>query len=798
VSGQSALSGITVIEASQGKSAAFCAKILADLGAYVLKLEPPGGDPGRRDGPRPSGPSGQDLGGDGGMFTYLNTSKNSRILDTADPAQLDELRSLMAVADVFIEDEYSGTIGDVDFDSPSLVRCAVTPFGLTGPYGGYKATHLNLFHAGGESPVIPIPADGWPPLQVGSEMSHYDVGCHAAIAIVGALCGRERNGKGSSIDVSAQETLVSVNRTMMVQLIYDAMHYTYNTPESENCIFATKTGYVVVVPRGGTDELFRTLVNTPGGELFDDERLLTLQRRQEEREALTDALKEWCAQQTQADAVRFLLSAGLGAGAVMDEEDLLNSEQLKLREYFQSVAHPTLGPVLLPGLPFKLSETPAVQAQCPGLGQEATHDWTPASPVSAETGEVRSSALPLEGIRVIDFTWQAAGPYGTLMLSLMGAEVIRVEHPSRPDTLRRGFQGSKNPARRAGTWPYGSPNRSPNFLDICANKRSLQLNLKHECGPEIIEALLPKSDIVVSNFRPGIMERYGWDGPSLVQRLPHLVVAESSAYGAFGPEALAAGFAMTFAATGGIDDQTGYPDGPPTQLGFSPDFRSGAAFALGILVALLYRERTGHGQVVDFSSRESVVSFSPDALIRRAFGLPKVDRLGNRHPRMAPHNVYPALGQGRWISIAVTNDTEWAALCEVLGHAQWLSRFPTEELRKANEVEIDKGISAWTAELDAFEAFDLLQSRGIPAAPSFWNDDIVDSPHLRERRMFVTLEHAELGEVQILRAPWIFDGQPAREMRTAGPLLGEAGGYVLEEVLQVTPEERSRLGEALR
>jgi crotonobetainyl-CoA:carnitine CoA-transferase CaiB-like acyl-CoA transferase len=796
VSKQSALSGVTVLEVSRGKSAAFCAKILADLGADVLKLEPPEGDALRRAGPRPS--AGEEDDADGGIFTYLNTSKQSQILDVTDPARRRELESLATEVDVLIEDEFSGTIGTLEAAVPSLIRCAITPFGTTGPYAGYKAAHLNLFHAGGESPVIPIPARGWPPLQAGSDVAHYDVGCHAGIAILGALCGRERTGRGRYIDISGQEALISVNRTLMVQLIYDNTRYTYNKSESPNFTYPTKTGYVVVVPSGGTDESFRTLFDTPGGERFKDERFATEESRMQQREVLWDAYREWCAEQTQADAVRYLLASGIAAGAVLNEEDLLSSEQLKSRDFFQAVPHRTLGSVLLPGMPFKLSATPTVQGPCPRLGDHATR---------ASKGERRQAtldrpavdshdALPLEGTRVMDFTWQAAGPYGTLMLGLLGAEVIRVEHPSRPDSLRRGFQ-RPDPDRQVGIWPYGSPNWSPNFLDMGTNKRSLQLNLKDSHGLEVIESLFSKCDVVASNFRPGIMKKFGWDGPTLVSRFPHLVVAESSAYGSSGPEANAAGFAMTFAATGGINDQTGFPDAPPTQLGYSPDFRSGSAFALGILAALAYRERTGQGQVVDFSSREAVTAFAPDSIIRKSFGVPASNRIGNRHRTMAPHNVYPAFGVDRWLSIAITTDDEWAALCELVGRPDLLSRFSTEQSRKANEIEIDRGLSAWTSQIDVFEAFHLLQSKGIPAAPSFWNVDLLESPHLQERKMFVTVPHPELGEVRVLRAPWILDHCPAREIRTPGPVLGEGGQYVLEEVLQLSEEERRRVGNAL-
>ena len=199
----------------------------------------------------------------------------------------------------------------------------------------------------------------------------------------------------------------------------------------------------------------------------------------------------------------------------------------------------------------------------------------------------------LEGIRVLDFTWAAAGPYATLLLALLGADVVKVESTKRLDPARSGFI-----ARYEGT------EHSPIFNELNLNKRSVEVDLTQPEGASMVKLLAGDVDIVVDNFRPGVMARFGLGPADLLDGYPHLIVASSSANGSTGPEAMGAGLAGIFAASGGLSEQTGYADGPPTQLSDPMDYRVGTALAVGILAALLERARTGMGQHVDFSSCE--------------------------------------------------------------------------------------------------------------------------------------------------------------------------------------------------
>ena len=204
-----------------------------------------------------------------------------------------------------------------------------------------------------------------------------------------------------------------------------------------------------------------------------------------------------------------------------------------------------------------------------------------------------------------------------------------------------------------------------------------------------------------------------------------------------GPEAMAAGLASIFGATGGLCEQTGYADGPPTEIGESTDYRSGSALAVAILAALLHRARTGEGQHVDLASREVVAASSPDALLAEQLGVPWPIRVGNGHRELAPHDVYPAAGEDDWVAVAVGDDTEWAALCAVLDRDEWVSLHPTADARRARVAEIDDAIRAWTQVRSSREAFEALQAAGVPAMAVMTNEMLSTDPHVAARGVFV-------------------------------------------------------------
>jgi benzylsuccinate CoA-transferase BbsF subunit len=474
---------------------------------------------------------------------------------------------------------------------------------------------------------------------------------------------------------------------------------------------------------------------------------------------------------------------GAPAGVFAEPSDLLASPQLEHREFFHEVSDGCGGTITLPGTPFRLSRTPLGVRAGPPVG--SADGFANRTVIRSAPASVPASGRMLEGVRVLDFTWAGAGPYATLMLAFLGADVVKVVSSRRLVPARRGFLAD-----------YGGVDRSPNFSELNLNKRSVQIDLTQAEGLAIVQRLAGTVDVVVDNFRPGVMDRFGLGATALLEAHPHLVVASSSANGSTGPDAMGAGLASIFAATGGVSVQTGYRDGPPTEVGESMDYRSGAAFAVGILAALLHRARSGEGQHVDLSSREVAIVTAPTALLAHVFGVPWEQRIGNEHHHVAPHDVY-ACAHGEWVAIAIGDDREWANLCGAVGHDEWVDRFPTHERRRAAISVIDSEIAAWTASRTAQDAAAVLIAAGVPASPVMTNATLASDPHLAACEVFVDVEHPVIGTQRVMRAPWRFSEWPCA-IRRAGPLLGADTEEVIGALDGLPPLTPERAAEVFR
>jgi benzylsuccinate CoA-transferase BbsF subunit len=395
---------------------------------------------------------------------------------------------------------------------------------------------------------------------------------------------------------------------------------------------------------------------------------------------------------------------------------------------------------------------------------------------------------PLAGIRVVDFTWAWAGPHGTLLLAMLGAEVIKVESATRLDhsrvrSLMYGAMGS-------------GPDASPLFNHLNLGKRSLTLNLRSEEAREIARRLVAVSDVVVQNMRPGALDRLGLGYQQLVAVKPDLIMLSSSAVGATGPEGAYSGYAPTFAALSGAADLTGYPDGPPIPLSGSVDLRVGTAAAFAVLAALYHREATGEGQDIDLSSTEVMSSAIGEAFLEVALTGRLPGRMGNRHSRMAPHGCYRCKGQRGWVTIAVDAEEEWLALKQVLRSPQLEDpMFADRDSRRRHQDRLDALLEEWTREREPEEATAALQAAGIAALPVLEAPALAGDRHLRERGIFCEVEHPVIGSNRVVGPPWRFDG--ARPpIAGPAPLLGQHNRYVLEQVLGLSSAEIARLEEA--
>jgi benzylsuccinate CoA-transferase BbsF subunit len=391
----------------------------------------------------------------------------------------------------------------------------------------------------------------------------------------------------------------------------------------------------------------------------------------------------------------------------------------------------------------------------------------------------------LEGIKVADFTWALVGPITTKVLSDYGAEVVKVEGRTRPDSRRIAAPFKDN---------VPGLDRSCTFNPYNTGKLSLALNLARPRGIEVAKKLVSWADIVVDNFAGGAMKRMGLGYEELQKIKPDIIMLSSCPMGQTGPYPTAPGIGVHMTALAGLNCIAGWPDRDATGLDSYTDFISPHFNALAILAALDYRRRTGQGQYLDLSQYEDCIHFmAPLALDYTVNG--RIDkRAGNRVNDAAPHGAFRCLGDDRWCAIAVSTDTQWNSFVRVIGEPPWTgdSRFATLLGRKQNEDELDKLVEEWTIAHCAEEVMMHMQSAGVPAGVVQTAPEVLDQdPQFAHRHFFWEVDHPEVGKYRAPRPAFILSKSPCEVKRA--PLLGEHNEYVLKKILGLPDEEIAEL-----
>jgi benzylsuccinate CoA-transferase BbsF subunit len=399
-----------------------------------------------------------------------------------------------------------------------------------------------------------------------------------------------------------------------------------------------------------------------------------------------------------------------------------------------------------------------------------------------------TTRLPLAGIRVADFSWFGAGPIPAQLLAHYGAEVIRIESEAHMDGLRVGMPV---PPDKEG------PNVSGYYNNFNASKLSFTLNMGNPKARDVALELLTTCDVLVENYTPRVLEKWGLTYPEVAAVRPDIIYANMPMQGSWGPHRDFLGFGGVLAPVTGFSYLAGWPDRVPTGVGTNyPDYVVNPVHAfIGILAALRHRDRTGEGQQVELSQLESTVSALGPYLMEYANNGDVPERHANRIDWAAPHGAFSAAGDDRWCVIAVFSDEQWQALRAAMGDPDWArkEKFGTLLGRKKHEDELEECLSGWTRTLPAEQLADLLQARGVPAGVIQSAEDVLDhDPHLRARQFYQYLDHPEAGHNA-------YDGLPQRLSRTPGrisapaPLLGEHNDYVLSTLLDVPGERMADL-----
>ncbi len=389
--------------------------------------------------------------------------------------------------------------------------------------------------------------------------------------------------------------------------------------------------------------------------------------------------------------------------------------------------------------------------------------------------------LPLEGIRVVDFTQFVAGPHCTLWLASLGAEVIRIESPRRPDPFRMSLL-------KSGIVP--TLNNSAVFVSTNLMKRSCCIDIADPDGQRLCHELIKHSDVVVANFRPGVLEQFNMGYGALREVNPGIVMATITGYGYSGGFAAFQALAPNIHAFSGLSASTGYPGGPPEQTYITyADVVAGLMGALSILSGLHRREATGEGQFIDVAMSEALISVAPEPVLRSALFGESAQPRGNEEEGFAPHGCYRCAGADRWIAIATFDDRQWAQLTRVLGltGARPDPRFESPAARWANREEVDRLVEEATRTWDPVALAKLLEEVGVAAAPVRTAEDVLADEQLVEDGFIQAVVHAELGEAYLPGLPWRIetDGGPRPHIGPA-PDFGEGTREILGAVLGLT------------
>ncbi len=769
---------------------ALAGRLLADLGADVIKVETPRGDPGRLRPPFAGNVAAPDRSL---PFLFRNANKRGAVIDLHDPDGWHRFLALCEQADVLVENlgpaaqaHHGLSPDEVRERHPHLIHIAMADFGLSGPRAGWRAEPLPAFAASGALHASGFPDR--PPCWLPGYLAH---DCASVFGVVGALTAileRARDGHGQTVEVSVQDAALNGLNPWAVPLEdYRRMYPLVPASPPRNAdgaylVLETADGYVRVLP--GTVRHWRgflELLGTPEA-LAGPEWELAIYRLLNGdviRLVAADALRERTRQEVFTTARRL----GVPLSPVHTPEEFVAAEQTRVRGYFRRTGFPHLDDAPVAPAPFNFSRTPVVlRRPAPRPGEDDRTGFGARSPIVTTAGTAAAGPV-LAGLRVIDLGVGAVGPEVAWVLAELGAEVIKIESRTNLEFLR------------AVTFEPDAPNRAWTFNDECRGQKSVCLDLKTARGRELALRLCAAADVVVENNRGGVVRQWALDYEDVRRVRPDVIYIASQGFGRGGPLGEAQAFGPLNSSFAGVNWLWNHADAPyPAGVSLNhPDHIASKMGAVAVLAALEHRRRTGEGQFIEMAQTEAAAFLIGELYLQApTTGRPVVQQ-GNRSEYAAPHGVYPCAGDDRWCAIAVTGDDEWERFTRVLG---WPTdpKLTTLAGRLAACDEIDERIAAWTRTRSPDDVADTLQAQDISAAPVESPDDLRADPHLAARGTLVTVEHPEIGSER-------HAGNPLRMSRTRlvppspAPLLDADTEEVLTRLLGLTAAEVRRLAE---
>jgi crotonobetainyl-CoA:carnitine CoA-transferase CaiB-like acyl-CoA transferase len=784
------LAGTRVLDFSTQIAGPYCAKLFADAGAEVIKVEPPEGDSLRR-----WSATGAHLGGrDSALFTFLNAGKQAVVGTAADP----HVVALLAGADLVIEAHGLASDNGERLDvarlreaRPSLVVLSITPYGLTGPWAGRLATEFTLQAESGSIGIRGLM--GQEPFQAGGRITEWGAGSYGAVAALVAVLHARASGRGEHIDLSLLETanFVFTNFSETMNRLMNGSpadpQHAFLAPAVETpSIEPTADGYVGFCTNARQQfSDFLLMIERP--DLQADEQLAQFAGRLMRFAEWNQIMHAWLSRKTTAEVLELASLLRIPVSPICNGRTVLEHEQLVARGVFVPAAE---GGFVQPRRPYRFDDAdPPLPRPAPRLGQ---HTASAVFPLRTPVGAAAAKALPLAGLRVLDLTAWWAGPAATHLLATFGAEVIHVESTARPDGLRSigGMMAGQFP----DWWEA-----SPHFMHANSNKLGITLDLSKPQGLVLVEKLIARCDAVVENFTPRVLDQFGLGWERIEALNPRAILMRMPAFGLTGPWRDHTGFAQTMEqmsglawVTGHANDQPRIPRGP-----CDPIAAMHATYAL--LVALEQRNASGRGLHVESTMVESALSIAAEQVVEWSAYGNLMGREGNRSALAAPQGLY-ACAEGptlvdKWLALSIATDEQWRALRALLGDPSWAMDpvLDTREGRRSAHDAIDAALAEWTRGRDRTGLVATLRGRGIPASEVTNPSRLLQTnPQLRARRYFETPAHPVVGPMPIPTLPYRF-ASVERWLRTPAPTLGQHNGRILSTMLGLSPGELREL-----
>ncbi|HXY91536.1 MAG TPA: CoA transferase [Acidimicrobiia bacterium] len=770
------LAHLRAVDLSTGVPGAYCTKLLADAGADVVKVEPPGGDP-----LRAYAASGalDDVTDGGPLFRYLAAGKRS-VVGVPDDSHVEEL---LGGADIVVESSGPGRfdVAGVRSRHPHLVVLSISPFGSGGPISERPATDFTVQAESGT--VLFRGKVSREPVQAGGRLAEHVGGLYGAPAVVAAAARARRTGVGEHIDLSLAEAMAIAG-----SVFTDLANHCFGRPEPVGPARSVETPSVERAADGfvgfntNTAVQFQNfLVLIERTDLLDDPKFAGLGGRYLHLAEWQEVIDGFMPHHTVDEIVETAAALRIPVSPVYDGRTILGNEHVVARGIYRDA--PDGAPH--PRRPYRFDdEPPPAPRPSPRLGEHDGRIEARVRPAPTDPG-AGPTALPFAGLKVLDVTSWWVGAECTHYLALLGAEVIHVESVTHPDGMRLTGAGFGAP----DWWEWGHM-----FAAANTDKLDVTIDVGAPAGRDLLVRLVEWADVVAENFSPRVMENWGLDRDGVMAINPRVVYLRMPGMGLGGPWRDRVAFAQTMEQMSGQAWITGFPDDIPLIPRGPADPTAGLHGAFAIVGALTQRDQTGRGVFIEAPMIEAVLNVTAEPVLEFAASGNVMTRMGNRSPYAAPQGLYACAGSERWLAVSVATDEQWDGLRRALGNPRWADdpALATRAGRVAQHDQLDKELAEWAAGTDVEDAVAALVREGVPAAVGRDPRVLSRHPQFVARRFYEEVDHPSLGRHASPGFPFRF-ASVDHWLHRAAPLFGEHNHDVLTRILGLSDADVARL-----